>query len=689
MAKKIEIHVNGKLADYKEAASLPLSLKVKADEYFKPIGLAATRVDNAARQIVFPGTVSNQNIFKDLRAAAAVSIRVNGSTLFDGKGAHKYTVKGPGETKGYSMALNSGASDLFGELRQQTLRGLEIGTSELTQANLQASWAGSYDTGHLAVWAPVYYGQTSDPANGFTVLDLRPHTYLAAINAAIWKRLKISVQSNLFSSRYFKNYVHIFGVGDQWSVGNTDAQEFDVFMAPLTPVAVPSPGGKLDMQETKDTANIWTTNQATLQAGVWSFTIDTQGGTNMRMDFSVQGHYSQTISTGGAARVEIGPIAVTSTSACYINIFPLSGGSDALVSSTRMTAARLAGPSIGQDVALQKCLPGQKIVDYLAGISHLFNLAWYYDSIKRILYVDPRHTFTIDGTTYDGFYAPASRQPDDWTKKIDVEQYTLSPAARPFGDFVTFSNQPEDSEWYKKLAGQGSTNSIPLAGASYRFSDTGTDGKNEENPYFEDLILVKNGTGSFENTEHMPLCLPEAEAGGAWPPVATYETTGPKYGYYAGDLANYAAWKWNGAIRSSRPVLYQMPPQNNTAGLTVCAAYGSYQTYGGSPVYIPGLAEVFRQQWLAILNKAVVMEADTWLQQNDVAPSPGLYMTPKKITIDQTTWLWVFLAAEQYHPLKDQASKVSYVQLVQVRADDQLRLVSSTKEPAIQPTQPT
>jgi hypothetical protein len=121
----------------------------------------------------------------------------------------------------------------------------------------------------------------------------------------------------------------------------------------------------------------------------------------------------------------------------------------------------------------------------------------------------------------------------------------------------------------------------------------------------------------------------------------------------------------------------------------VCAAYGSYQTYGGSPVYIPGLAEVFRQQWLAILNKAVVMEADTWLQQNDVAPSPGLYMTPKKITIDQTTWLWVFLAAEQYHPLKDQASKVSYVQLVQVRADDQLRLVSSTKEPAIQPTQPT
>lgn len=674
----IEVEVNSQQADYREATSLPVSLSIRCDDFEKIATPLGVRLDNSARQMLFPGTRNNQQIIDAITEAVPVSIRVNGTTLFNGTGAPKLKQYSGEVLNGFTLSLNGGATDLFSTLGNKTLRGLEIGSSAFTQVNIENSFTGTYDGGHLAVWAPVYYGDTGGLDNDYDPQDLRPHTYFAAINAAIWSFLRVKVQSTLFDTDFFKRFVYLYGVGDTWAVGNSDAQAMHSQATTVANITAGTPAGKMQFpSEVTDPAGIWATDTGTAAAGVWTFNLSLQGAANTKLTFTIPGIYSQVVTGGG--QVTIGPIAIPSTKTFYIETELTDPTQAGQVALGDIKATKQAGPTLGTDVDLATCMHPRKVTEYLAGISHQFNLAWYYDPIRRILHADPRFDFVIGGTRYDGFYkrlAALTGAAPDWTDKVDTQTLNINPPPRPFGDWLDLNNQPEESDWYEQAKGSSSS-SVPYLGARYNFSATGQNGKDEINPFWENLILSDDG--ALTNLDFMPLVLPELDGGDTFPPAPTYES-GPKYAYYHGNITGCGSWKYNGAVTATKPVLLQKPIPDNTAGLTVNAGWATHFFVSGTPDKLPGLAEMFYPQWLAILNRGQILDASLLLSVSDVEPSPELFRNPKQITLQQNTDAWIFLGASQFQPLKREPSKVKMAQIVTLRAADQERLVSSTQQ---------
>lgn len=174
---QVRLRINKELADYQEIEGLPVSFKIQTDEFS---GIAApknSQIDNVAKRLALPSTRNNQRIVSPIEGGlVGASLTVNGSLVFEGNARHVQTEYKAGSLLGYAFEMNSGAKALFESLGSRTLRGLDLGNTEYSLENIEASWAktGAND---LAVWAPVYYGETGDADNNFTPSLLRPHVF--------------------------------------------------------------------------------------------------------------------------------------------------------------------------------------------------------------------------------------------------------------------------------------------------------------------------------------------------------------------------------------------------------------------------------------------------------------------------------------------------------------------------------
>lgn len=672
MSNQVQIQIDGQTADYKESESLPVSLGISTDKFLEVVGTGGIKVDNPAKQLIFPATLRNQEIFEALDGLAEAAIRINGATIFDGNGHHKLTSRNGEAITGYSMALSGGARDLFASLGGKTLRGLELGNFLFDGATIDASQVNGFDDGYNAVVAPVLYGYTGAADNDMQPDYLRPHIYFAAICQAIWEELRVSVESTFFGTDYFKRFVHLFGVGDKWNAGGSAAAELLATNTAQQPVTG-TPSQVLFQDETsppnQDTGNIWALAAGSATAGTWTFSGEFNGVAGLNLEFVILGLGTWPINP--AVPWSVGPIFVPSTTTFYVLATPINPAVTGTIDAgAKIAAIRQATVALGSTVKLSTCLPGEKITSFLAGISHLFNLAWYYDNVRRVLHVEPRFDYELSGTTYEGFYkrlAGVGVQVD-WSAKFGMGNFTRSPYAKPFNDWLILNNKAEESPWYEEAADNGTTEGIPYLGARYDFGGTGKDGKTELNPYFENLLIVDAALTPLDNVDYMPAVVPEPEDGATQLPDPTYET-GPKYAWYAGVLGG-PNWKYNGSVVGTRPTLVFKPQPFNTYSVPYNVAFCDYNTTTGALQYLPGLMRTFYPQWLVILDRGEILEGDTWLRFDDIQPGPDLFRQAKLLVLNQQHTPFIFLGVEKFQPLKLEASKGTFIELVQVRDSD-------------------
>lgn len=669
----VEILIDGQQADYEKSESLPISFRLVTDEYFKVVGISGAKLDNPAKRLILPGTQRNVQIFKGLSGLAEAVIKLNGSIIFSGSGSHKSTERSGQRIMGYSMALFGGAKDLFDSLGSKTLRGLDLGTTTFNNASIEASWGGSYDAGDPVVWAPVLYGWTGSADNNMTDGYMRPSVYFAHIMAGIAKELRISINSTFFGTNFFKRFVYLFGVGNMWDVGGVSASNLlaksdaPQAISGTEKIAFPNEGPTPPYE---DTGNIWVSDTGTAVAGTWSFSCLIPEAENVSLEFVIAGVL--TVAFNVEDLLEIGPINIGATTTFYVQATQLDPLEAATVGANAfIKAKRVEGPGLGAEVSVASCLHAKPIKSFLEGMSHLFNLVWHYDPARRTLKVEPRYGYEIDGTHYEGFYKRVAA-PRDWSGRVDGESISDMPAPRDFGDYLTLNNQPEESPYYEKAAAAGNTEGIPFLGARYDFDPTGRDGEASVNPFFEN-VLINDNTGVGGNVEYLITILPEPEDGQTQIPDPTYES-GPKYAYYAGELA--FGWKFNGALQTTRPELIFKPRPISLPGQYVCVAFSDYVAETGDQ-FESGLARRFYPRWLTSINRSRVIEAPLYLRSSDAYPNPETFQEAGLMLLDGNEIPVLLIEASRFEPLRLESTKGLFVEVVEMTTSDLARLKSN------------
>ena len=677
---QVRIRIDNIEADYTETDALPLSFTVQTDSFDQIGSPENSEIDNAAKRLGLPGTLANQRIAEASNGAVQpCQITVDGAPSFEGSARLVQKEREDGELLGFGFRLFSGAKSLFKELGGGTLRGLDLGSISYDLATIEASWSYSAAVSfQRAVFAPVYYGALADAVNNnFTTSDVRPHIFVRRILESIWTRLRVSVDSSLFDSPLFDRLVYLFSVGDQWNAIGNAAEEFDVSTGFSTTITAGGGSIYIDLpNETTDTAAIWNLNFASLNGGTWEFEIDISTITNGNAFLEISG-FSDIPLQQQQFNQTFGPISVPSGAIARIRVDQVNPTQPTFISAPiRIRGYQQADPGVGQSIELASCLHDEKITDFLAGLSHMFNLAWHFDPATRILTVDPRFPFVINSIRYDGFYQRLSTGSEDWTGRVDQTSTVEQEGVRPFGNYIDLGYTPEDSYWWRNAKFKGSQEGTPFLGTRFEFSESGEDGVSSQNPFFEDLIMTgPNGT----NISYMPAIVPSDDQGVVSDP--TYEA-GPKLAIFGGDVLGWGSWYWNGSIRASRPILYQQPKTSNDTGQTLCISYADYNTGVGSPNQIRGLTYSFYLPWLVQLERATRLGCDLNLELHDLRSNADLFRRMKIITIRGQRRAFIFEKASNFEPLKAEAAGSVLWEVSPVLFDDLARLLNSSLTPS-------
>lgn len=619
-AKKVSFIIDGKEADYNLVKGLPFSLKKSTDQVFKLPGTGGVEVDNPASRLLFPGSFRNQEIFKRAQIvpanqpgtgeALSAIVVLNGSQIVNGSALlHSVNIKDQ-EVQGYSAGVRGGVNDLFKELDGVLLTELDLGSVVWTEANQRASWIESLDT-VLAIWAPVYYGNpnkstyTSGPISHNTK-DLRPHIPFKRIIEAIEKTLGFDIVSTFFDTEFFKRHIYLYGIGE---TSVTEDYAFNVAITDWSPAGLQSP--IIGTYSETDPFNVFDLNNRRFVApvnGTYTFSLDLeikpQNQPPNPITYQLIASNGQSVSTSASLVpfLSFGPVQLLANEWVELRADEPPGGAGPYEDPIILQGSLIEPSNVNSTVSLASTLHAEPVLEFLRGISHQFNLAWSVDLATRRIIVEPRFSYVLDGTRYDGFYKSlaSAKQIDD---RVDKSKVSLN-IERPFGDWITFKNKDEDSSLHKR-ARQLQSGNIPFMGARYNFqSATGIKGTPSENPFFEDLLLA--GTNIPGNL-YMPLIMPEHEYGEPETEEEPTFSSEPKYGFYAG-LINYASWFYNGSPESVRPVVYQKPYPfgAGNSDIKYTASYGDYVVSGKR---LPGYVSLFYPQYLANVDNAVVVEA--------------------------------------------------------------------------------
>lgn len=673
---QVSLRINAQEADYVDIESLPMSFRVQADEFTGIASPENVSIDNAAKRVAIPGTLRNQSIVEEIKGEAVPCVlAVDGAPSFIGKARVTQTERERGNLLGYGLQLLSGAKALFKELGGATLRGLNLGEVTYDLTEIEASWNyTAANSSRLAVWAPVYYGDTGDPDNNYTPSLLRPHPFVRRILEAIWKKLRVTCSSNLFDSPLFDRLVYLYGVGDLWNVTGNAGYEFQASLPTPETVTISSAPYLHLPNESIDTAGIFNGSVASLGGGEWTFEILVSVLQNVTLTLEITGMAD--IPLQANVLNQIGPIGVPSGSIARIRVDLNAGASSGTIfEPVTWRGVRSADPGIGDQVSIASCLHDKKITDFLSGLAHAFNLAFHFDPSTRVLTVDPRFDFKIQGVTYEGFYKRISQGSEDWSGRADITSSLEVDGVRPFGNFLALGYQPEDSNWWRQARFKGSNDGVPFLGARYEFSETGIDGAESRNPFFEDLILT--GVGGT-NIQHLPAMVPSDDQNVIGEP--TYEGN-PKLAIFAGNVDGYADWKWNGSVSTTRPVLYQQPKPENTTGQDLCITYSDYQSYTYAPTRIKGLASTFYATWLTQLERAKFVEVDLLLELHDLRAEADLFRTRKMINLFGESRAYIFESSNDFRPLEGRSSRCRLWEFVPPTPEDLVRLKHSPLTP--------
>lgn len=429
-----------------EAKALAVSPKVTTatDDPEKVVGAANSRYPSTASNVEIASTPEMNDFFRQSSMAKVNSpdrmnfrcvISVNGIPYFVGVARLKTAARSD-SPQNIVLDLTEDQGEFWAKVRGLSLRDLDIGTTVINAANILLSWENNYDGGWDVIYCPKVYGKLSGSLSrvpfqltegvAFRPDDMRPDVYFPAIVRGIAKSTGYQVQSQFFDTDIFKETVYLFRINDEdirqaeseagctWG-GNGMPNQIVPYLEEIQLeswfVDCQTPYGI--WEEGRYVATTRHTFKASVKAvGENMVTIIIEKATEAAPDYwlAVQGFNQfveeNTIEGSALISLERGEkirfICQTSDDTnqsgtnyydAYIETFTFTG-----------TPSGSTGWALGQTVYTQSLLHDKKVIEFIQGISHQFDLAWMVDPIGKVVYVEPRFDYVLDGVRYPGFY---------------------------------------------------------------------------------------------------------------------------------------------------------------------------------------------------------------------------------------------------------------------------------------------
>lgn len=661
----VQVRIGGQKVDYEEVNTLPLSFSKGTDDIEAIVGTLGTTVDNEAGRLFLPATNANNNSLdqacipssdtSNIQQDLDAEIKVQGEISFSGKAVLSDIVYQNGRASGYGLKLFGDADEFFGLIGDLRLNELELGQILYQTSNIVSSWTQSYDTGYGAVFAPVIYKKSSGSSTQyeFAYTDFRPHVYFRTILDGILSSIGYTFDSVLFDLEIFKRHVYLFGVGDAWRKSQLSQTDFTAIE---TQAINPTTVNFLGIPTLRYTASATDTYEISLEGpGMTSAEVRVRNLTQA-IDYAESATLPHVVQEPLNAGDVIEVQARQTASGAVIN-------SPLVFKVTSSTA-----PTLGSQVSLASCLPNDRVTDFLAGISHMFNLAWRVNTRTRTVRVDPRFDFSIDSTTYPGFYrhglgqvaTDSSTHPQDIDGIVDFFEVDAE-FVSPFGDGLILKNQEDGSDLGTR-ARQTDNQAVDYGGAQMDMVSRGLEPVTVENPYFQDLHTCGFTQGGCFGIPWVGENFDLSQGYGDGDDDNAF-VIDPKYGVYYGYERLGGGWWIQGesASRSLRPVLFQQPPFFIPSNLSL-GFVGSYNDHtqalpGGGTETIPGYVSIFYPHYHAVMKKGF-----------KVAPKANVsgplfynegFDRLKVFTLEGSKDLYILQNIEGYRPLSQEKSTLT------------------------------
>jgi len=390
----VQIYINNNLIDYSDNESLPFVLRVAYRDFKKIAETESIDLVNAASSLSIPATKTNKQIFEGNESNYFdIAVIRDGQNFFSGRCRLSNKIFERKELISYSLELYGGTADIFERLDGVSLRQLDLGLIGYSDSSVVATWTNLTSDNNLAIYLPSVYGTlNSTNTDYFELEDLRPSVYYETILSGIESYLGITIESNLRTSDLWKRIVHLYGVGNLWENNN----------------------GNIETNLTSDgTVNTLTYTFPSSDTAIFKVEVNVPSGNNVTNDLNhlkIQSStgYSQTIiydTTNGndivSAEIQLDNVSDTITLTGHKTggtaLTTLPNGTQFLIKSTTKVVD-------GSAVNIETCLHDISCKEWLKDLFLQFNLVSFYNPITKTLRLDPPFQFTINGTTYDGFY---------------------------------------------------------------------------------------------------------------------------------------------------------------------------------------------------------------------------------------------------------------------------------------------
>jgi len=434
---KFPLSLNYGVADIKNAT--PSNSRYRGGSFSRTFEIAGSQANDQLLQHIYD---TNINDTKDVKGKKDCIVKINGTPYLRGKFKIN-DVEGINPKK-YQCTVtgdNLVWVDVFNETR---LNDLSWGTHTYNRSTIEASWSAT----NLDYYYPfTNYGQWQE-SNKVTVMDLRPAVYIKSIIDKSFATLGYKVESTFFDSDQFGNLVRLY-TGTGFKHDDTTLQN-NKFTATKTSDQAVSFGAKAFATPLSGSINpiqFETTDNVIFNVSSERFTVVEQGRYNFEGNLSIKAKttapdtmFFQVIkngslleeielffvngdptssSTPGFSSVEN---LIVQTSDFDLNTgdqirfayrFEYGSITTAAIPDVEITfrsgtfVSNQLSPQFvaGVTIDLAEQLPDTPIINYINGITHLFNLYWKTNVATKTVTVEPFDDWVdLNGDTQTGFY---------------------------------------------------------------------------------------------------------------------------------------------------------------------------------------------------------------------------------------------------------------------------------------------
>ena len=307
---------------------------------------------------------------------------------------------------------------------------------------------------------------------------------------------------------------------------------------------------------------------------------------------------------------------------------------------------------IGGTVSFDSYLQFQKskFLDYLRGISDLFNLSFQTDPVNKIVLIEPTHDYSLNndlGTKQGGYF---NKNVIDFTELEDISQDSIIELYDDNAREFVFKFKDDSNDGALKIVQD--RYKINLASGKYVFSERFKAEKKEfENRFFSPTMhYLVDDFGSITGVTPQMICLvPENISNTSSSEAAN--TFSPKIAFYKGLQGDVGGWVFNDMPTNKYPYMFSVNYKNGGENDPILSY--TDENIGNQAPYVvgKGLLKRFFWQRLAIMNNGQWLNSQFMLNNKHITN----WFHRERINIDGE--LWELLSIRGYNFLSDNSTK--------------------------------